>query len=261
MSPRLPGPFRFPSIGNVRGNSVCNVSSFHQVDFNLEVRSLGRSVSVNRLELHKEEYHKQLDRMSTLRSHVQFPTGIAIGLLAGLNVLLAQATNVRPGFPAIMFAIFFFLSTLSLFGALYHIVASFWGYKFKVLPPSDELENYWNVITEHYRDHPDANDLAKSAFEQYLVDVLVECNTRNFEVNVKRSHHLHCATTLIVATAVAAFLAVVPLRFDDLAGIGTHVVQSWEVMKENARGKEPGETGAVSSSNCSATATSGSPPP
>lgn len=157
----------------------------------------------------QQDYRDQLEQRHKLGASSSIPLGIA-GLLGGAMFPMLDVVRVAGGVPAWMFwtavstAVYWFAR------AVFQLVRASTGLEYSVMPTANEKLEYLGVLKEHYKDYAGAEQLAASAFSDWLFREFAEAATYNWYSNRDKSERLFRARGALVACGIFTALAYIP---------------------------------------------------
>jgi hypothetical protein len=111
--------------------------------------------------------------------------------------------------PNNFFLVIYIVGCLTLALSIAFFIKSWYGYKYKMIPNSIAMENYYGQIREHYEgiDEDNHDDWTNEAFQEYLLSSFRDYSAYNTVNNDRKSYNLHRS---ISALLMSFFLFVIP---------------------------------------------------
>lgn len=161
-------------------------------------------------DLYEKLYFHETEVREKLSSRLQTPMAIIVSLIGVLGFLMQNIDRQQVSSAAILIVMLIVASAISLLGAIYFFIRSWYGNTYAFLPSAEDTENYRKVLESTYEQYKDGNILAEGYLNDYLCSNYIKCATQNTRCNDLRSLNLHRTNgTLIIATLLVAlsFLA------------------------------------------------------
>ena len=165
--------------------------------------------------LAKEFYFRELD------GKVQQDTrlGVYVALLSAVGGVLAYLIRSAWTFQTNWFIGSFALSFISV---VFYSLSIVWvfratvGFTYEKIPSADILLDYWQDLSQYYRENPVVTGSASSDFENFLVRHFSNAATRNSQNNSARSAHYYLASLFLLWVVIFSALAGLCLVFNQL---------------------------------------------
>ncbi|MDN3233415.1 hypothetical protein [Priestia megaterium] len=195
---------------------------------------------INRLELYKEMYQKELEVKETLTNRFISNLSVLTFASAGLAFCVKNVHDIQDDKVFPYFLVFMGIAILSII-ALIIVFIGFVPGETYYIPTPEILEQYYQKLVSHYttsypndeedpeKDEKDPEELADNLFSEHLYTVYKDATTNNMEINHRRFNIISRANTFLFSTIVGTLLALacyVPTFFEDDAN-----VQKVEVVK------------------------------
>jgi hypothetical protein len=132
--------------------------------------------------------------------------GLESYLIDRLLPLQADATNI-----SVTCLVLF--SVISLLVSGYHVVRSWHGMEYALLPSAKVLEEHVEKLRDYCAD-PDCNDIDRcieSEITADLISLYIECSARNRELNKEKSSRLYRAFNWIICSVASGIVAYILL--------------------------------------------------
>tara|TARA_R110001583_G_scaffold187532_1_gene348927 strand:- start:2916 stop:3644 length:729 start_codon:yes stop_codon:yes gene_type:complete len=177
-----------------------------------------------RSDFYEKIYFYDLDLRDKLEGRLKIPMTLFALLTAMMVYLINEAVVKKSFIPSISFYFLFFTACLSFLISVFYFIKSWYGYKYKLIPNSVVLENYFIDIQNHYKkiefenhfldiqkpytktDETQPSEWTKEAFQVYLLNSFRDYGSHNTVNNDKKSFNLHRSITFIlIAFALLTF--------------------------------------------------------
>ena len=155
-----------------------------------------------RLESYKDRYKHEIDLREKLEARIKTPFAI-MAIVFGLIAYLFRETVLSGNLDFDWFFWITYSAAILLFAQSFHyFFKAITGYRYKLIPTPEVLENYLEDTIEHYAKHSpsQAKAWANKAHSEYLFKCYVEYTSINTRNNDSKSYNINkCINTLIVA--------------------------------------------------------------
>lgn|GEM_PF-3198306 len=160
-----------------------------------------------RLELYKEEYHKEFDRKSKIDSRLTLPYGIITVLFGLLANFFNRMNSSLIRFSGLMYLAGIIGFIICLAFAVCRLIRSYYGYEYRYMPNSLEQEKYYKKLDNLYENDEDKIYF----FNKFLITKYCRCNKRNSIINDIRSELLHKTNNFIIAALIFSIVTMSPI--------------------------------------------------
>lgn len=134
---------------------------------------------MDRLELYKELYFKELERKEQISSRLQWTISFWVLVVGGMLYSLNNLHKVYDELK-VFFYVTLIISLLLMIRATFHITRCLWGRKIKYIPDPRELDFRYRSLESHYIDYPGE---AESQFNREMEEVFKNTVTSNTRIN------------------------------------------------------------------------------
>jgi hypothetical protein len=159
----------------------------------------------------KDLYKSEADRSDKLDSVVNLPTAILTVLLGVGALYLDSPPKFRLEFPVVAFYVISLVYFILLASALFCLVRSYFGYKYRMLADPQEVVNYESTLRKYFTDYPvdgsSTDDEVARALRSNVIQQYREAADHNRRANLRRINWLFWTTGLIVSALVAMIIS------------------------------------------------------
>lgn len=107
-------------------------------------------------DLYEKLYFHEIEVREHLGSRLQTPMAIIVSIFAVLGFLIQGFDNQQATSAAILFVVLFVASAVSLIGAIYFFIRSWYGNTYAFLPSAEDTEKYRQVLDTTYKQYKEA---------------------------------------------------------------------------------------------------------
>lgn len=173
--------------------------------------------SKERLAYYEKTYLQELDRREKINARLNLPLVISVALIGLLAYMLKNTPPELTGWGREVFWGLFLISCLSLVSAFLFFRLCWFGHTDQLMPTAQEIEDYYQVLKEHYKPYPDSKRHIADAFSRFLMAGYLQYATTNAVNNDRRTYRLYQTTVSITAALLFAFLSFIPFQFSAIA--------------------------------------------
>lgn len=167
-------------------------------------------------DLYEKLYFHEIEVREHLGSRLQTPMAIIVSIFAVLGFLIQGFDNQQATSAAILFVVLFVASAVSLIGAIYFFIRSWYGNTYAFLPSAEDTEKYRQVLDTTYKQYKEGSALAENYLNDYLCSNYINCATQNTRCNDLRSLNLHKTNGALIIVTLFVALSFLPFFLGDL---------------------------------------------
>lgn len=156
----------------------------------------------SRRELYEKIYYYELDQREKLESRLKIPMTIFAIEFSMALFLFNKIIVIKNFSPDEFFWVIYTGGCVSLIISIFFFIKSWYGYKYKLIPTSIDIENYYRDTKEHYYkiDTDKFESWTNEAFQEYLLESYRNYGAYNTINNDRKSYNLHnCISTLLIS--------------------------------------------------------------
>ncbi|MFW7189921.1 hypothetical protein [Lysinibacillus sp. BNK-21] len=161
---------------------------------------------MNRLELYKELYFKELERKEQISARLQWIISFWLivmgGILFSLNNIHKIASDMK-----IYFFVLIFVSLLAMLRSTLYIGFCLWGKTIDYLPSPKSIEREYENLVTHYAGYPEYQGEIEKVFEKRMMEIFNECSTLITRVNDTTITKLVKSTQSMLIAAILLLLS------------------------------------------------------
>lgn len=170
------------------------------------------TIAVN-VELARALYFRELD----IRAQQDARVGIYAAVLSAVGAALAYlVSNSWPANSDLCRAslILSALAVVSFVIAVAYVLMASVGFDYGMLPPANNVLEYWREISTYYDENPTAPGTAVADFDDFLLRHLASAATKNAETAQVRAARFHHAGISLIGVIVLGALSAITLAAD-----------------------------------------------
>jgi len=137
---------------------------------------------MDRLELYKELYFKELERKEQISSRLQWTISFWVLVVGGILYSLNNVHKIHDEL-RVYFYIILVISLLLMIRATFHITRCLWGRKIKYIPDPRELDFRYRNLVSYYADYKGYEDEAELQFDREMEQIFKDTVTSNTRIN------------------------------------------------------------------------------
>ncbi len=198
----------------------------------------------DRLNMYKESYNNELARREKLGSEISIPIAIVTLLFGSVTYAVGKLEAVTGIFILILLIASLMTLVVSLAFAVFYIVRSNYSYVYEYIASSQQMEEYYNKLTDFYKEDITYESKVEEAFEVYLLNDYCKCNEQNTSNNDKRSDYLHKARKAIIVALVASTITIGLCNYDRV------ITTTQNCINKVTAGKEVNTNGQIDKPTC-----------
>lgn len=173
---------------------------------------------MDHFDFHKELYHIENERRSTVNESLSIPIAIGTGLLSFMFYLITTFDYSQAGCMKCLFIGLVILGALPLAFSVYSLVRAFSnltsGFEYKGLPYPEDLIDHRKKLIEYYTQYGKGQSEGEEKFEQYLLGKLAEHTNHNTLVNDQKTRHVFNAKRAMVYALVVMGITCLPFGYN-----------------------------------------------
>lgn len=164
---------------------------------------------MNRLELYKELYFKELERKEQISSRLQWTISFWVlvvgGMLYSLNNVHKVINEIR-----IFSFITLIITLILMLRATFHITRCLWGRKIKYIPDPRELDFRYRSLESYYIDYPGEAEKQFNREIEQTFNETVTSNTRINDVTVTQLVKAMQSMSIAAVFVLISFFFIIP---------------------------------------------------
>jgi hypothetical protein len=161
----------------------------------------------DRTALYEKLYFHELERREKISARLALPFA-AILATVGLLSFMLNAEG-RP-FNHPLFWLAFAASSAALFAGAWFFRLAWFGHDDKLLSTADEIEKYHAKLVAIYSPYPEADQLVKKYFGDFLFDYYKRDSSANAVNNDRRAYDIYRANVALTMAILLAFITAIP---------------------------------------------------
>ena len=211
----------------------------------------------DRLNMYKESYNNELARREKLGSEISIPIAMVTLLFGSVTYAIGKLEAIAGIIILILLLASLIALVVSLAFAVFFLIRSNYNYVYEYIATSKQMEEYYNSLTEFYKNDITYESKVEEAFEVYLINDYCKCNERNTSNNDKRSNYLHKARKAIIISLITSAITVGLCNYDKVIINTQNCIEKITTRKEVNQG---GQLNKTKHSKYSAAPTTSAPP-
>ena len=176
--------------------------------------------SIDRLSLYKEFYFSQISERESIEKRLQLVFAIEVTFVGVIGVLV---NGVCKGFGDFSQTLFWFMTLVSIVSLSISIVLfirAYWGYEYKMMPFSNQIESYRDTLIRTYESYEDGDKLADAYFQNFLTSYFATWSSHNASVNDYRGLVIYRCVQFIIVALVPLAIGLGLFAFDAVERVG-----------------------------------------
>lgn len=173
---------------------------------------------INRFEIFKDVYYKELERKNELEESLMLPVGIITALSTGFFYLVSNFNYQCHSWLRMIFIIFAFSALSLIITTIYQLIRAYnnftFGYKYHYIPYSTDIEQYYSDLIHYFKDKKHTEERAiketNKIIEQFFIDEFIKKSDLNCYNNDKKQSHSYKARIFLIFALISIFILVIP---------------------------------------------------
>ncbi len=173
----------------------------------------------DRLNIYKETYNNEIARKEKLGSELTIPIAVITLQVSIITYAVGKMDITKKSIALILLVIAITSLVTAIVFSISYLIKSYYNYPYEFIATPKQMEEYYNKLTETYKEYSDCEFLTEKYFELYLINHYCKCNETNIRNNDNRAGYLHKAKTAIIAGLISSAIIVGLCNYNKVFGI------------------------------------------
>ena len=173
---------------------------------------------INRYEIYKDVYYKELERKNQLEDSLMLPVGIVTALSTGLFYLVTNFNYKCNSYLKYIFIVLVIISLIFIIITIYQLIRAYnnftFGYEYHYLSYSAEIEKYYSDLIDFFKSKKHSKEKtvieSNKIIEQFFIDEFITKSDFNCYNNDKKQSHSYKARVFLIFALITIFILVFP---------------------------------------------------